>query len=93
MIDWLDEITADCAKKLARSMNDQCGVQCPDPAGGYSLHSKFMTAGVKYRILPMLHRFPWADFLKTEEVAHYRQRGFFFALERRGAASWMRTRA
>ena len=30
VIDWLDEITADCPKKMAHSMNDQCGARCPD---------------------------------------------------------------
>jgi hypothetical protein len=32
VIDWLDEITADCPKKIAHSMNDQCGARCPDLA-------------------------------------------------------------
>jgi hypothetical protein len=30
LIDWLDEITADCPKKKAGSMNDQCAARCPD---------------------------------------------------------------
>jgi len=30
MIDWLDVITADCPKKSAHNMNDQCGARCPD---------------------------------------------------------------
>jgi len=30
IIDWLDEITADCPKKSAHNMNDQCGLRCPD---------------------------------------------------------------
>jgi hypothetical protein len=25
IVDWLDEITADCPKKSAHNMNDQCG--------------------------------------------------------------------
>jgi hypothetical protein len=29
LIDWLDEITADCAKKRAANMNDPCGARCP----------------------------------------------------------------
>ena len=29
LIDWLDEITADCAKKRAANMNDLCGARCP----------------------------------------------------------------
>ena len=29
---WLDEITADCAKKIAHNMNDQCSARCPDLA-------------------------------------------------------------
>ena len=28
LIDWLDEITADCAKKRASNMNDPCGAKC-----------------------------------------------------------------
>jgi hypothetical protein len=32
VIDWLDEITADCPKKIARDMNDPCGARCPDLA-------------------------------------------------------------
>jgi hypothetical protein len=30
VIDWLDEITADCPKKSAHNMNDQCAAKCPD---------------------------------------------------------------
>jgi len=30
VIDWLEEITADCPKRVAHSMNDQCGARCPD---------------------------------------------------------------
>ena len=30
IIDWLDKITADCPKKRAASMNDQCGARCPE---------------------------------------------------------------
>jgi len=30
LIDWLDEITADCPKRSAHNMNDQCGARCPD---------------------------------------------------------------
>jgi hypothetical protein len=29
LVDWLDEITADCPKKLARNFNDQCAARCP----------------------------------------------------------------
>ena len=28
IIDWLDELTAECLKKIARNMNDPCGAQC-----------------------------------------------------------------
>ena len=31
-IDWLDELTAECPKKLARNMNDPCGARCQDLA-------------------------------------------------------------
>jgi hypothetical protein len=30
VIDWRDEITADCPKKQAGNMSDQCAAQCPD---------------------------------------------------------------
>ena len=29
LIDWLDELTAECPKKIARNMNDPCGARCP----------------------------------------------------------------
>ena len=29
VIDWLDELTAECPKKIARDMNDPCGAKCP----------------------------------------------------------------
>jgi hypothetical protein len=32
VIDWLDEISADCQKKKAGNMNDPCGARCPDLA-------------------------------------------------------------
>ena len=28
VIDWLDDISADCPKKIARNMNDPCGARC-----------------------------------------------------------------
>ena len=30
IVDWLDEITADCPKKSAHNMSDRCGARCPD---------------------------------------------------------------
>jgi hypothetical protein len=30
VIDWLDEITADCPKKRTHDWNDQCAARCPD---------------------------------------------------------------
>jgi hypothetical protein len=30
VIDWLDELTADCPKKRASNMNDPFGAMCPD---------------------------------------------------------------
>jgi hypothetical protein len=30
LIDWKDELTADCPRKIARNISDQCGAQCPD---------------------------------------------------------------
>jgi hypothetical protein len=30
LIDWLDEITADCPRKQAHNMNDRCGARFPD---------------------------------------------------------------
>ena len=29
VIDWLDELTATCPKKIAHNMNDPCGARCP----------------------------------------------------------------
>lgn len=29
LIDWLDELTAECPKKIARNTNDPCGAKCP----------------------------------------------------------------
>jgi hypothetical protein len=29
VIDWLDELTAECPKKMAHNMNDPCGAQYP----------------------------------------------------------------
>jgi hypothetical protein len=30
LFDWSDEVTADCPRKQARNLNDQCGARCPD---------------------------------------------------------------
>ena len=30
LIDWLDEITADCPRRQAHDMNDPCGARFPD---------------------------------------------------------------
>jgi hypothetical protein len=30
LFDWLDEITADCPRKQAENLNDQCAARCPD---------------------------------------------------------------
>jgi hypothetical protein len=30
LIDWLDELTAECPKKIARNMIDPCGAKCRD---------------------------------------------------------------
>jgi hypothetical protein len=30
LIDWVDELTGDCPKKLTRNMNDPCGAKCPE---------------------------------------------------------------
>ena len=32
LIDWLDELTAECPKKVARNMNDPCGAKYPQLA-------------------------------------------------------------
>jgi hypothetical protein len=29
LVDWLDELTADCPKKQARNMSDRCAARCP----------------------------------------------------------------
>ena len=30
VLDWLDELTAGCAKKRVNDMHDQCAARCPD---------------------------------------------------------------
>jgi len=30
IVDWLDQITADCPKKSALNWSDRCGAKCPD---------------------------------------------------------------
>jgi hypothetical protein len=30
VVDWLDELTADCWKKTSHNIGDQCGARCPD---------------------------------------------------------------
>jgi len=30
LFDWSDEIPADCLRKQARNLSDQCGARCPD---------------------------------------------------------------
>jgi len=30
IVDWLDQITADCPKKSSRSWSNRCGARCPD---------------------------------------------------------------
>jgi len=30
LFDWSDEITADCPRRQAKNLNDQCGARCPD---------------------------------------------------------------
>ena len=32
LVDWFDEITADCPNKSARNWSDQCAARCPDLA-------------------------------------------------------------
>ena len=32
LIDWLDELTVQCPKKIAHNMNDPCGARCQDLA-------------------------------------------------------------
>jgi len=32
VIDWLDELTAECPKKIGHNMNDPCGARCQDLA-------------------------------------------------------------
>ena len=31
LFDWSDEITADCPRKCAENLYDQCVARCPDP--------------------------------------------------------------
>jgi hypothetical protein len=30
LFEWSDEVTADCPRKQARDLYDQCGARCPD---------------------------------------------------------------
>jgi hypothetical protein len=30
VLDWLDELTADCPRKRSASISDQCHARCPD---------------------------------------------------------------
>jgi hypothetical protein len=30
IVDWLDQITAECPKNSAHNMSDRCGARCPD---------------------------------------------------------------
>ena len=32
IIDWLDELTAECPKKISHNTNDPCGAKCPQLA-------------------------------------------------------------
>jgi len=32
LFEWSDEVTADCPRKRASDVNDQCGACCPDLA-------------------------------------------------------------
>ena len=32
LIDWLDELTTECPKKIAHNMNDPCAARCQDLA-------------------------------------------------------------
>ena len=32
LVDWIDMLTADCPKRIANDLNDQCGVRCPEVA-------------------------------------------------------------
>ena len=29
LIDWINELTAECPKRIAYNVNDPCGVRCP----------------------------------------------------------------
>jgi hypothetical protein len=30
VVDWLDELTADCPKRITANSSDPCGARCPD---------------------------------------------------------------
>ncbi len=30
LVDWLDDLTADCPKKHASNLHDRCNAKCPD---------------------------------------------------------------
>ena len=48
VIDWLDEVAAECPKKIARDMNDPCGARTPDLAR--ALHGR----AIKHEVLLFL---------------------------------------
>jgi hypothetical protein len=40
ILDWLNELTADCPRKRSASISDQCHARCPNPAeGGVTMQS------------------------------------------------------
>jgi hypothetical protein len=61
ILDWLDELTATCAKKRVNDMNDQCAVRCP---------SGFCDAGGKRNDDRSRHPVPVAYFISIF-VAHF----------------------
>jgi hypothetical protein len=54
LFDWSDEITADCPRKQARNLNDQCGARCPDLP-------KMVCGGKKYVL--SLSYYYWANWV------------------------------
>ena len=64
IIDWLDEMTAECPKKIAHNMNDPCGAKCPQlpkVAGP----QKFAIA---YDHRAVIHRSIWLPCQKRHDV-------------------------
>jgi hypothetical protein len=57
LFDWSDEITADCPRRQARNLNDQCGARCPD-----------LSKVVRERLRTMLALWRWWSIFYTPRL-------------------------